>query len=223
MSSDGTQVGQRVTVDATKHRMPLDLLNATLEIASITGRSSDFVTLRGPRGVLTHFGKPEFFRADELLPARAKIDSDVLPRVVEREQSMQMSMADEVLNLANTYVTKFGLTAAEAAKKAGRELLTTEDKKAAYRGVDVAREPVRSLSSRSSANEVRAELERVTRERGCTAAEAADVIVANAGASRFAERVVQLRRDGLDAVAALVAAQREDPKGAEAWREAGVN
>jgi hypothetical protein len=197
----------------------LDLLNATFEIASINGQSDQFVTLRGPRGVVTHFGHPEFFHVDELLPAKAKVASSDLPRIVEREEPMSMSLETQMLVLTKDYEKKYNLTMAEAAKRAGRDLLTTPEKQDAYRGLSTPREPLRTPDM----NQARAELERVTHERGCTADEAADLIIANAHAARFGQRVMSLRSSGLDPTAALMRAQREDPQGATAWREAGVN
>jgi hypothetical protein len=219
-SADGTRVGQRVQVDHTKHAVPPELVNQTLEVASLESKCGRFVTLKGPKGTVLHFGRPWIFNLDECLPATAKVKSGDRPRIVEREERhMQMAnLEDEVFNTANELEKKYNLSKAQAAKKASEMVLNTPEKHAAYRGVSSTREPVpMNLSNlqKLSADEIREGLQELARARGCSVQEAAEIVICRAGAATFEERVEQLRAGGLDANTARLRATEEDPDGAQ--------
>jgi hypothetical protein len=127
-----------------------------------------------------------------------------------------------VLSLATRYHSQ-GDPWDVAARKAGADVLgRSTEKHDAYRGVS-PREPVMSLSARSTEREVSAEIQRVANEHGISFAEAGDLIITTGRAVQFKERVLKLVAAGHNASAALNLAQRQDPEGAAAWREAGLN
>jgi hypothetical protein len=211
----GTSVGQRVLIDPVAHEeLTWQQLGRPYTIVRVVGDGDDAMcSLKDDGGHIL-----KWIRANEFLPARAVIKPSELPRIVEREEPMQMSLETEVLTLATDYQKRLHLSAAQAAKKAGADVLTTEKKQDAYRGLQPTRKALRSPTE----NQVRAEIEDVIREYGCSAEEAADIIILLAGATKFEERVLQLKADGLDASTALSRAQREDPTGAEHYRLRGL-
>jgi hypothetical protein len=219
MQVESTHVGQFIEVDPSAHP---DLAGQRLLITQVIGKDAGdhaMLAVRGDRGLVTGLGGrlTRYIRADETRPARA--EPGPRPRVTEREKpTMQMSLEAEVLNLANDYEKKYGLTKAEAAKRASAAVLTTPEKADSYRGLSSAREPVRSLEE----NEVRTKLLTVARENNISVEDAAEVIRCDAGAERFRQRVMTLRASGLDAVAAIRRASEESPADAEHYRAAGL-
>ena len=105
--------------------------------------------------------------------------------------------------------------AANAAKKAGADVLTTDKKQDAYLGHSSPREPLRSPTEK----EVRAEIADVAREYHCSNQEAADIIICLAHAARFEARVVALTASGLKPEVALKRAQQEDGAGAQHYND----
>ena len=219
MQAEGTKVGQYVTADPVAYP---DLAGQRLlitEVAEVSG-SEPMLTVRSDQtGLVTGFGGRvhRFIWAKETQPAQAILEPSDAPRIVERDEPMQ-NLETDVLALAADYQKRLHLSAPEAAKKAGADVLTTEKKQQAYRGITSPREPLRSPTEK----QVRAEIEDVVREHGCSPDDAAEMIIATSRASAFRERVMNLRASGLDATTALMRAQREDPQGATAWREAGL-
>jgi len=230
--AESTQVGQWVVVDSTKHHLPLNLLNEPLEILTVEGAGDDaFVTLKGPRGVISHFGYPEIFRVTELSPAPAIVKPGKAPRVVssDAEEKVHMNAETKLMNLATTIAKTKGIRLADAAKEASLQLKNDEIDE--YRGgspAPAARASVTSLSVTDlpGVARLRAATQRVAREEGLSLVDAADKVLCDrlpdAGATVFELRVQQLRAGGLDACSALLRASQEDPTGAEAYRLAGL-
>lgn len=220
-SADGTRVGQRLKLDPTKQDVPPELVDQTLAVASLVSKDGRFVTLKGPTGVIQQFGRPRIVNVEECLPATATVNAGDRPRIVEREKHTQMSdeIQTQVLNLATTHHQQ-GDGWDKAAKKAGAALLATEKKRDAYFGVRSTREPVVNLSDlpKLTADEIREELQNLAREWGCSAQEAAEIVICMAAAARFEERVMQLAAGGLDHKAAMQHASDEDREAAEHYR-----
>lgn len=226
------RVRQYIEADPLSHP---DLRGMRLQIIQVfepkpSSNREVMYAVRGPGGLVTgEFNGQVFVRhiaESDALPARALVKRGTLPRVVEndnkdKEPPMQSLEAD-VLTLATRYHSQ-GDPWDVAARKAGAAVLgASAEKHDAYRGVS-PREPVMNLSGRSSEREVSAEIQRVADEHGISFAEAGDLIIATGRAVQFKERVMKLVAAGHNASAALNLAQQEDPEGATAWREAGLN
>lgn len=219
-SGEATKQGQRVLIDPVAHpELTWQQLGRPYEIVEIDGDGDDAkLRLKDDGGRIV-----KWIRVDELLPAPARPGER--PRVVEvepKEQPPMQNLEADVLTVATRYHSQ-GDPWDVAARKAGSDVLgRSTEKHDAYRGVS-PREPVMSLSSRSTEREVSAEIQRVADERGISFAEAGDLIIATGRAVQFKERVMKLVAAGHNASAALNLAQQEDPEGATAWREAGLN
>lgn len=226
MSAEATRVGQRVVIDATKHSVPLDLLNQPVEVVTEEGVGDDaFVTVRGPKGIVMDFGRPALYRATELLPAPAILKPGKAPRIAssDAEETVHMTATQNLISLANELGGR-----REHYIEASRRL--PGDAKA-YRESFGSPAPEGELDSPQQSTEadgvarLRTEADRKMREEGLSAEAAVDAVlrerVPDAGASRFTLRVRQLKATGLDDLAALLAAQREDPAGAESYRLSG--
>ncbi|WP_291988221.1 hypothetical protein [Luteitalea sp.] len=213
-SAEKARLGQYITADPAAHP---DLTDARLQIVEVLGDGDDTMyAVRGDAGLVTGLGGRlvRYVRADEALPAPAVPGER--PRVIDvKKETVDMSATQNIINLAN----QLGGRREDYIEAGWRLQADVTAYQEQFRSP--SSEPA-ALSSRSSEHEVRAELERVKRERGCTYTEAGEVILANAGAARFTERVVQLRRGGLDDLSALRRASQEDPAGAEHYRVAGL-
>jgi hypothetical protein len=213
MSVEGTVPGMKVMLDPSEHEdLTPEELETTYEIDRVKG---EFATTKDAAGVVLTYRRlpwaPRWSR--KFLPARAVVKPGKAPRVVssDAEEKVQMTATQNIINLANQLGGKREHYI-EAGRRLQADVTAYQEQFRSPSSVPV------SLSSRSSENEVRAELERVKRERGCTYAEAGEVILCNAGAVKFEARVVQLRASGLDAKTALDRAQQEDAAGAEHYR-----
>lgn len=229
-SAERLRVGQYIEADPIAHP---DLAGQRLLIIQVfepkpQSNREVMYAVRAPAGLVTGLDGQlvRHIAESEALATRALVKRGTAPRVVEndnkdKEPSMQSLEAD-VLTLATRYHSQ-GDPWDVAARKAGAAVLgASAEKHDAYRGVG-PREPVLSLSGRSTEREVSAEIQRAADERGISFAEAGDLIIATGRAVQFKERVLKLVAAGHNASAALNLAQREDPEGAVAWREAGLN
>jgi hypothetical protein len=221
-SAERARIGQYIGADPIEYP---DLKGQRLLITEVLGSGDDTMyAVRGDQGLVTGLGGRlvRYVRADETVPAPAPPGER--PRVVEddtnKKELRMPTLEADVLTLANRYHEQ-GDQWGRAARKAGAALITSPEKDAVYRGLS-PREPVLSLSSRSSANEIRAEVQRLAQEKGCTLEEATDMIVSLARAAKFKERVMTLTAAGLDATTALLRASQESPADAEHYRAAGL-
>ncbi|HKW00735.1 MAG TPA: hypothetical protein VJN96_12980 [Vicinamibacterales bacterium] len=227
-SAEKARLGQYIGVDPTEHP---DLAGQRLLIIEVLGTGDDAMyAVRGDQGLVTGLGGRlvRYIRADEALPAPAMPGDR--PRVTdEKKETVHMNAETKQLNLATTIARTEGISLRDATFKANRQL--TDDESDEIRGGSLAPAPraaatALNLTDRPGIQRLRAETQRVASRDGVSFEEAADRALCehlpDAGATRFARRVQQLRAGGLDHVAALMTAQREDPTGAEAYRLAGL-
>ena len=140
-----------------------------------------------------------------------------------------MNADTKLLNLATTIAKTEGISLARATAKASQQLTADEiEEIRGGRPSPAARASVTSLNAteRPGVVRLRAEADRLMRERGLSADDAVNAVlvmhVPDPGATRFSDRVTHLRGAGLDASSALLRASHEDPSGAEAYRLAGL-
>jgi hypothetical protein len=202
MTGLGAEPGQKVSIDANAYDdLTPDQLGRVYEIDKATGTGDDrFVRLKDDQGVIVkHRGYDRWFRATELLPARAELKPGAAPRVVTTDAKEQVQMSvhmERLINLSNE-LHRGGMSLRDATIEASRRLEKTAEAYLEENRCDDPVAPVRE-SALSLANTgltpgqvaLGLEARRVSAERGISQKDAVEFVLRE----RFEPRaVVSLR------------------------------